>query len=101
MSDSFLKTEDGTYQTTLTESYKNRKPWSRPNPKMILSYIPGTITQVIVVAGDSIKKGDPLLTFNAMKMSNTYASPIDGVIKEVKVTQGEAVPKGALLVEFE
>ena len=36
------------YQTLLTEKYKNRKPWVAPNPKHILSHIPGTIVDILV-----------------------------------------------------
>lgn len=96
-----LKTIEGTYTTNLTEKYKNRKPWTKPDPRQIISYIPGTITQVIVSKGDLVQKGQPLLTFNAMKMANTYASPIDGKIAKIHVAAGQAVPKGAILVEFQ
>ncbi|MFI3295545.1 MAG: acetyl-CoA carboxylase biotin carboxyl carrier protein subunit [Rikenellaceae bacterium] len=100
MNDS-LKTEEGTFETTFTEKYKNRTPWTRPNPKMIMSYIPGTITQLMVEVGTKVAKGDPLLSFNAMKMANTYASPIEGKVAKINVKEGESVPKGAVLIEFE
>jgi biotin carboxyl carrier protein len=36
-----------------------------------------------------------------MKMEQSIASPRDGVIKTVKVSVGETVPSGTVLVEFE
>ncbi len=98
---STLSTIHGTYTTIVPQSYKERTRWERPDPKKIHSYIPGTITEVTVKVGDSVEEGDKLLQFNAMKMSNTLKSPLNGVIKSVLVNEGDAVPNGALLVEFE
>lgn len=95
-----LHTIDGVYKTTLPEKFKNRKGWVRPDVRQVFSYIPGTITSVLVKAGDKVEKGQPLLTFNAMKMSNTYASPISGTVDKVCVEANQAVPKGLLLIEF-
>ncbi len=96
-----LSTIHGTYTTIVPASYKERKRWERPDPKKVHSFIPGTITEIAVKAGDSVKEGDKLLQFNAMKMSNTLKAPMDGTIKTVCVAAGDAVPNGALLVEFE
>lgn len=96
-----LTTIDGTYSTTLPEKFKKRKGWSRPDQRQVFSYIPGTITSVVVKVGQNVEKGQPLLTFNAMKMSNTYGSPISGKIAKIHVEENQAVAKGLLLVEFE
>lgn len=96
-----LVTMHGSYQTTLTKKYQNRKPWQPRNPKQMLSFIPGTITEVMVKEGDQVEEGDILLTFNAMKMLNTLKSPMSGRIGKVSVSAGTIVAKGLLLVEFE
>lgn len=96
-----LSTMHGTFMTTVPDSYSGRLLWTRPDPRRICAFLPGTITEVTIHRGDVIKKGDKLLKFNAMKMDNTYASPIDGVVKKVHVKSGFIVPNGALLVEFE
>lgn len=96
-----LVTKHGTYRTTLSAKYKNRTPWHAKDPRQILSFIPGTITTVDVKEGDTVKEGDVLLTFKAMKMHNTYRSPIGGRVAKVHVTPGDVVAKGILLVEFE
>ncbi len=95
-----IETAHGVFTTIVPDSYKNRKKWERPDPKRLLAYIPGTITEVAVTVGQSVKKGDKLLMFNAMKMANTLSAPFDGEIKSVPVKVGDAVPNGALLVEF-
>ena len=95
-----LRTKHGDYQTTLTEAYKNRKPWTAPNPKEVYSFIPGTILELSVAVGQEVKKGDKLLMFKAMKMDNTFLSPMDGVVGKIHCKVGDIVPKGQLLLEF-
>lgn len=95
-----LSTIYGDFETVLTEKYKKRTKWEPKNEKKILSFIPGTMMSIDVKAGDKVKVGDTLVTFNAMKMLNTYKSPVAGVVKKVYVNPGDIVPKGALLLEF-
>lgn len=96
-----LETKHGSFTTIVTDAYKNRKRWERPNPKKLLAFIPGTITVIEVKPGDKVSKGDVLLRFNAMKMANTLSAPFDGVIKAIGVEVGDIVPNDKLLVEFE
>lgn len=96
-----LITKHGEYQTTLTAAYKARKPWSAPDPKEVYSFIPGTILELTVPVGGTVKKGEKLLMFKAMKMNNTFLSPMDGTVKVIHVSVDEIVPKGRLLLEFE
>lgn len=96
-----LNTENGSYATTFTKKYAEQKPWEPLNPKEILSFIPGTITDIRVEVGQTVAKGDVLLMFNAMKMNNTFKSPLSGKIAKINVAAGAAVPKGIVLIEFE
>ncbi len=60
--------------------------------------------KVIVVnckPGDTVKKGDTLLVYEAMKMENDVDSPRSGVIKRVFVKPDQVVATDAVLVEFE
>jgi biotin carboxyl carrier protein len=41
------------------------------------------------------------VVLEAMKMENELKAPAEGVVKRVRVTAGEAVEKGQVLVEFE
>lgn len=92
---------DGTYKTTLTKKFNERKAYVPENPKELLSVIPGEVVQLEVVAGQTVKAGDELLVYKAMKMHNRILSPMDGTIKAVHVQEGSNLPKGALMVEFE
>lgn len=93
--------DDTIYETTVNKKYSNRKSWERPNPKLIVSFLPGTLLDIFVKAGDKVKTGAPLLLFEAMKMHTAVNAPFDGTIKAVNVTTGEKVAKGHLLLEFE
>jgi biotin carboxyl carrier protein len=89
------------YYTTFTRKYENRQPWSRPNDKEVISYIPGTIRQVLVKEGDTVEAGQKLLVLEAMKMMNIVYSPITGRIKSVLVKPGDRQPKGMVMIVFE
>lgn len=66
----------------------------------VKSPMPGLIHSVKVAEGDEVKKGDPLLILEAMKMENVIKSPADGLIAKVHVSPTETVEKGELLVSF-
>lgn len=63
--------------------------------------MPGMVVAVLVGEGEEVKKGQPLVTLEAMKMRNDLKSPRDGRIKAVAVREGQTVAKGDVLVEFE
>lgn len=93
---------DGTvYKTELTKKFENRKNWERPNPKNLLSFIPGTIVEIFVKEGQEVKAGESLMILEAMKMKNLIEMPFDGVIKKIHVEEGVKVPNKMLMVEIE
>jgi biotin carboxyl carrier protein len=63
--------------------------------------MPGLVLDVIVRAGQSVQKGDPLLILEAMKMENVIKAGGEGRVRAVKVDKGAAVDKGHLLLEME
>lgn len=98
---STLTTESGSYETTLNKMYELRKPWNADNPKHILSFMPGNIEDIKIKVGDSVKEGDPLLIFRAMKMNNSILAPVAGKIKSINVKVGENIPKNMIMIEIE
>jgi biotin carboxyl carrier protein len=62
--------------------------------------MPGLVLDIRVNIGDIVKKGDPLLVLEAMKMENSIKSPGDGTIKRIHVEKGLAVEKNQVLVSF-
>ena len=88
------------YSTLATKKFLERKRWEKPNPKAVLSIIPGSVTSIGVKVGDKVKKGDPLMTYEAMKMQNVVVAPLDGEICKINVKEGDKLPKGHLLIEL-
>ena len=67
----------------------------------ILSPMPGKIIAVEVAAGDSVTKGQKLLTLEAMKMEHSLTAPFDGVVAELNAAPGAQVQVEALLARIE
>jgi 3-methylcrotonyl-CoA carboxylase alpha subunit len=63
--------------------------------------MPGKVIQVMVEAGTRVKKGQPLLILEAMKMEHTITAPADGVVKLINFAAGEQVLEGAELITLE
>lgn len=69
-------------------------------PKNINSELPGTVTKVVAVNGQHVKKGDVLLVIEAMKMANDIVSDVEGTVQRIAVAEGQSVNQGDLLVEL-
>ena len=67
----------------------------------ILSPMPGKIVSVAVEAGQSVVKGQTLLTLEAMKMEHALAAPFDGVVAELSAVAGGQVSEGVVLAKLE
>jgi biotin carboxyl carrier protein len=50
----YLNINSGLYKTRLSNSFKNRKPYRIADPKLILSFIPGTIVDILVKVGQDV-----------------------------------------------
>ncbi len=62
--------------------------------------MPGLIHSIIAREGDTVKKGEPLLILEAMKMENIIKAPADVVIEKIHVQEKNTVDKGTLLMSF-
>ena len=83
-----------------TEDIKDGKP----SPKMpsgegmIHPPMPGRVITIKVKEGDSVKRGSPLLVLEAMKMQNEIISNMDGVVREIRVSEGDLVESDDVLI---
>ncbi|MFA6059199.1 MAG: acetyl-CoA carboxylase biotin carboxyl carrier protein subunit [Taibaiella sp.] len=62
--------------------------------------MPGLVLKILVTEGQEIKKGEPVLILEAMKMENVFKAPADAVVKAIKVIERNAVEKGEVLIEL-
>jgi len=70
------------------------------DPKQVGAGMPGMVVTVAVLPGDKVKKGQKLLSLEAMKMEATVNSDHDGTIVQVLVKSGTRVETGDLLIVF-
>ena len=60
--------------------------------------MPGRIVRVHVKVGDRVARHAPLAVLEAMKMQNEIPAPVAGVVKEVRVSEGQGVLASDVLV---
>ncbi|MGA9121188.1 MAG: biotin/lipoyl-containing protein [Bacteroidota bacterium] len=96
-----LSIQGTVYETTLSKKFRERTSWVPQDPRKILCYIPGLIQRLHVRSGSLVRRGDPLLVLEAMKMQNDIVAPMDGKVKSVHVRAGDRVTKGTVLIELE
>lgn len=57
----------------------------------------GKVVDVVAAPGAAVKKGDPVVVLEIMKMETLVVAPQDGTIASVEVAKGETVESGAVL----
>jgi len=95
-----LVLEGTRYKTLYNKKFELLSPWQKPDPKKMISFLPGTVIKVLVKKGDKVSAGQDLLLLEAMKMQNRIKSDREGIIKNVLVKEGDKVPKGVVMIEF-
>ena len=69
--------------------------------KELRAPISGRIIEVLVKAGEDIKKGQQVVVLEAMKMQNHIYSPTTAKISELRVKEGQSVKTGEILATFQ
>ena len=57
----------------------------------------GKIFKIEATAGTAVKKGDPVIILEAMKMEVPVVAPQDGTVASINVNVGDMIEAGALL----
>ncbi|HXX86403.1 MAG TPA: acetyl-CoA carboxylase biotin carboxylase subunit [Casimicrobiaceae bacterium] len=76
----------------------------KPKPdlsKLLLSPMPGLLSEIAVKPGQEIKAGEKLAVIEAMKMENTLKAERDGVVAEVLAKAGESLAVDQAILRFE
>lgn len=60
--------------------------------------LPGTITEMKVKVGDTVKNGDTVVVLEAMKMQNNIEAECGGTVTSVLVNPGDTVMEGDTLI---
>ena len=67
---------------------------------ILLAPMPGKIVACPVKPGDTVLKGDPIITLEAMKMEHVLTAPFDGVVERVNASLGDQVVEGLVLARL-
>ena len=69
--------------------------------KLIMSPMPGLLTNISVKVGEAVTAGQKLAAIEAMKMENTLTAAQDGVVAEIYAKVGESLAVDQLIIRFE
>ena len=88
-------------EVEIPESVMRTRPQSRLlEDTYCRAPIAGRVTAVVAASGQSLRKNEPVLVIEAMKMEIQIGAAVDGVLKTVHVKPGEAVSPGQLMFEL-
>jgi len=73
----------------------------RPPDNVLVCPMPGLLVAVPVKQGERVFRGQTLVVLESMKMESDVASPVDGVVAEVRGAVGQAVEAGDVLIRFQ
>jgi biotin carboxyl carrier protein len=65
---------------------------------MVRAPMPGLVLGLPMRPGAEVERGQTVVILEAMKMENDLASPIAGKVKEIRVSKGQTVNQGDVLV---
>tara|TARA_Y100000588_G_C13987030_1_gene809810 strand:- start:85 stop:306 length:222 start_codon:yes stop_codon:yes gene_type:complete len=66
--------------------------------KEIKSHLTGTVWKIEVAIGESVEEDEDYIILESMKMEMPISAESDCVIKDILVTEGEAVEEGQVLL---
>jgi 3-methylcrotonyl-CoA carboxylase alpha subunit len=97
----YVYLDGATYTLTLDDGAPRRKRAGKGSAEggTLAAQMPGQVTQVLVSVGDAVRKGQPLLVMEAMKMEIRIAAPLDGVVRALHVAKGALVERGQALAD--
>ncbi len=67
----------------------------------VVAPLPGRVIEIKVKVGDKIAVGQEVVVLEAMKMENSITSDFAGVVKQILVSEGDAVQADSILIEVE
>lgn len=87
--------------TQETSSEEVATPQNVNTANAVKAPLPGTIININVAVGDTVKTGDTVCVLEAMKMANNIEAERDGKVTAVLVKQGQSVMEEEALIVIE
>ena len=101
---SYTITVNGNVYDVTVEENTNGAPAAKPAAAAgaagsisITAGAAGKVVDVVAAPGAAVKKGDPVVVLEIMKMETPVVAPQDGTVASVEVAKGETVESGAVL----
>jgi len=86
---------------TIEQGRTTQTPGAEIGPGLVKAPLPGSIFKLLVREGDKVKPGQLVLVMEAMKMENEIHCASGGVVKQVRVKEGQSVLEGDVLLVVE
>ncbi len=67
----------------------------------VTAIMAGNVWKILVKPGDQIEEGQDVVILESMKMEIPIAAEYSGVVKDVKISEGDFVNEEDILIEFE
>ena len=83
---------------TQAQPVSKTRPVGPAEGTAISAPMPGTIVEIGVVEGQSVKAGDVVAVLEAMKMENEISTPFGGIVVKVCVGKGDPVNANQALI---
>jgi 3-methylcrotonyl-CoA carboxylase alpha subunit len=95
-----IVSQDGTHLTILYAGHHEELTYADPlhagegadeTAGKLTAPMPGKVVAVRVTLGDKVRKGQPLIIVEAMKMEHTITAPADGIVGAINANVGDQV----------
>lgn len=77
-----------------------RETFEKEAKNIIYAPMPGIITEIKVNIGQKVKKGEPLVIMESMKMQLEISSPNEAEIEEIYVQKNSSIKKGDKILKI-
>ncbi|WP_161956878.1 acetyl-CoA carboxylase biotin carboxyl carrier protein subunit [Sphingosinithalassobacter portus] len=67
----------------------------------VVAPMPGVVVSIDCAPGDTVAKGQALITIESMKLQQALAAPRDGIVAQIPGAAGSTFEKDAVLVQLE
>lgn len=85
---------------TIPDLFNEITAINETKPSIITASLPGMVIEIGVKEGELVKKNNPLLILETMKMENEISSSVTGVIEKIFVKKGDKISKGQKLLSI-
>ena len=96
----YVAVDGDVLEFSVPDAHRIRRQKQHQSEDSLSAAMPGHVTKVFVNVGDAVKRGQPLLILEAMKMEIKITAPHDGRVTKVLVKQGQMVDRAQTLLEI-